>query len=118
MRERYRLRGLNDDELVNALPKLASREREATADLLAHLAELEERRLFDVMGFHSMWEYCIVALGMCRTTAWRKLTAARICYRFFGNFERIASGKLQVAVVAELNKYLTDDNGVELLAAC
>lgn len=118
MRDRYRLLGLHDDELVKALPKLASRERELTADLLAHLAELEARRLYDVMGFHSMWEYCIEALRMCRTTAWRKLTAARICYRFSGNFERIATGELQVAVVAELHKHLTEENGVELLAAC
>lgn len=118
MRDYDRLQGLNDDELVNALPKLALREQEATADLLAHLAELEARQLYAALGFHSMWEYCLVALGMCRTTAWRKLTAARICRRFPGNFAKIASGELQVAAIAELNRYLTDDNGVELLAAC
>lgn len=118
MRDRYRLQGLNDDELVVRLPKLAQRDRENTAELLAHMAELDARRLFDAMGFRSMWEYCLVGLGMCRTTAWRRLTAARICRRFPGNFERIASGELQVAAVAELDKYLTDANARELLEAC
>ena len=118
MRDRYRLQGLNDDELVSLLPKLAQREKEVTADLLAHLAELEARQSYAAMGFNSMWDYCLVALGMCRTTAWRKLTAARICYRFPGNLARVASGELQVAAIAELHRYLTDENGVELLAAC
>ena len=44
MRDRYRLRGLNDDELVTVLSKLAQREKEATTDLLAHLAEREARQ--------------------------------------------------------------------------
>lgn len=118
MRDRYRSQGLNDDELLRGLPKLVQREKEATANLLAHLAELEARQLYAAMGFNSMWGYFLIALGMCRTTAWRKLTAARICDRFPGNFARIASGELQVAAVAELHRHLTAENGVELLAAC
>lgn len=69
MRDRYRLQELRDDELVALVPKLAQNEREHTVELLAHLAELEARSLYAAMGFHSMWEYCMVALRMCRTTA-------------------------------------------------
>jgi hypothetical protein len=55
---------------------------------------------------------------MCQTTAWRQLTAARICRAYPRNFERIARGELHVSVLAELNRYLNETNAEELLASC
>ena len=41
---------LSDDELVSQLKSLARGEREATARLIAHLAELDTRRLYRAAG--------------------------------------------------------------------
>jgi hypothetical protein len=45
MRERYRLVGLQNSELLAGLSDLVRRSNELTGDVLAHLAELEERKL-------------------------------------------------------------------------
>jgi hypothetical protein len=44
MQSRYRLGGLGNDELLAALAALVRRENDLMSDLLAHLAELDERR--------------------------------------------------------------------------
>lgn len=104
--------------LVAALPKLVARDNEHAADLLAYLAELDARRLYQDMGFSSIWEYCTEALGICQTTAWRKYTAARVCRRFPVMFEAVARGEIQVSVLAELNRFLDEQNAEELFALC
>jgi 5-methylcytosine-specific restriction endonuclease McrA len=101
-----------------ALPTLVARDNEHAADLLAYLAELDARRLYEDMGFSSIWEYCTEALGICQTTAWRKYTAARVCRRFPEMFEAVARGEIQVSVLAELNRYLNEQNADELFSQC
>jgi 5-methylcytosine-specific restriction endonuclease McrA len=118
MTDRYHLNGLQDDELVAALPKLVARDNEHAADLLAYLAELDARRLYEDMRFSSIWEYCTEALGICQTTAWRKYTAARVCRRFPRMFAAVAQGEIQISVLAELNRYLNEQNADELFAQC
>ena len=44
MQRRYRLGGLGNDELLAALVGRVRRENDLMSDLLAHLAELDERR--------------------------------------------------------------------------
>ena len=51
MSNRYCLGGLGNEELLAGLSGLVKRADELLADLLAHLAELDERRLFLELGF-------------------------------------------------------------------
>jgi len=72
MSERYRLVALGNDELVAALCTLVRRENDLLSDLLAHLAELDERRLYLGLGFASMFAYCTEGLGLCKSSAHRR----------------------------------------------
>ena len=65
MRDRYRLGGVGNEALVAALSGLVRRENDLMSDLLAHLAELDERRLYLDLGFTSLFAYCTEALGFC-----------------------------------------------------
>ena len=49
---------LSDDDLVAKVKALAGSEREATAILVAHLAEFDSRRLYLGAGFSSLFTYC------------------------------------------------------------
>ena len=118
MTSKYQPQGLQDSDLIAKLVQLAQREKQQMAELLAHLAELDERQLYLDMGFRSTWEYCILALGFCETSAWRRYTAARVCRRFPHAFELVATGELQLSVLAALAKHLTAENVVELFEAC
>ena len=49
---------LSDEALVARVKHLAAREREATGALIAHLADLDERRLYLAEGCASLFTYC------------------------------------------------------------
>ena len=49
---------LSNQELLARVKSLAEGERQATAALIAHLAELDERRLYLAEGCSSLFTYC------------------------------------------------------------
>src|SRR4249920_2523646 len=97
MRARYRLVGLQNSELLAGLSDLVRCCNELTGDVLAHLAELEERKLHLELGFTSTFAYCVAALGMSEGAAGRRVTGARVCRRFPEAFALVAGGGLHVA---------------------
>jgi hypothetical protein len=118
MSDRYRLVALGNEELVVAIASLVRRENELLSDLLAHLAELDERRLYLELGFTSMFAYCTDGLGLCKSSAYRRIAAARVCRQYPDVFARVAAGELQISVLATLSRYLTIENAAQLLDAC
>src|SRR2546425_3402100 len=73
---------LSDHDLVAAVNSLARCEREATASLLAHLAELDARRLYLAAGFSSLFTYCCTVLHLSEPAAYNRIEAARAARRF------------------------------------
>jgi len=76
MSDQYRLVGLGNSELLARLSALVQQSNVLTAQLLAHLVELEERMLHLELGYSSLFAYCVEALGMSEGTAGRRVTAA------------------------------------------
>ncbi|MET0792026.1 MAG: HNH endonuclease [Polyangiaceae bacterium] len=118
MNERYRLGGLEDGQLSTSLSGLVKRENDSLSDLLAHLAELDERQLCVALGYSSLFAYCTEALGFCKSSAGRRIAAARVCRDFPEAFVRVANGELQLAVLCALRPHLSPQNAAELFAAC
>jgi hypothetical protein len=118
MNDRYRLGGLEDDQLLAALSGLVRRENDSLSDLLAHLAELDERALCIALGYSSLFAYCTEALGFCKSSAGRRIAAARVCRDFPEAFAHIANGELQLSVLCALRSHLNAENASELFAAC
>jgi hypothetical protein len=118
MNDRYRLGGLEDDQLLAALSGLVRRENDSLSDLLAHLAELDERALCIALGYSSLFAYCTEALGFCKSAAGRRIAAARVCREFPEAFARVANGELQLSVLCALRPHLNAENANELFAAC
>ena len=61
---------LSNDELLKRVKNLAEREREATASLIAHFAELDERRLYLAEGYSSLFTYCTQVLHLSEHAAY------------------------------------------------
>ena len=56
---------LSDDDLLARLEGLAANEREASAELVAHLAALDARpALYAAQGYGSLFSYCTQALRL------------------------------------------------------
>src|SRR6478736_8510841 len=118
MNDQYRLGRLGNSELLAGLSTLVRQSNELTAQVLAHLVELEERMLHLELGFASLFSYCVEALGMSEGAAGRRVAAARVCQRFSGAFERVARGQLHLCALCALPPHLTADNATELMDAC
>src|SRR3989304_2258602 len=116
MRPSYTSAALPPDVLLAHPRTLAPRDHQLTADLVAHLAEVDARRLYLDEACSSMFTYCVERLRMSEPTAYKRIEAARAARRFPVIFERIAAGELHLAAVTLLAPRLTEDNHLELLA--
>src|SRR5881397_2205603 len=108
---------LSDDDLIAQVKALARCEREATACLIAHLAELDARRLYLPAGFSSLFTYCCEVLHLSEPAAYNRIEAARAARRFPVVLEMLAEASLSLATVRLLASHLTEENHQELLAA-
>jgi hypothetical protein len=108
---------LSDAALTTELSRLASREREATAALIVHLAEFDSRRLYEGAGFPSLFQYCMKVLRLSEDAVYNRITAARAARRHPAIVDMLVSGALTPTTVRLLARHLTAENGGELLPA-
>jgi hypothetical protein len=107
---------LSDGALIAEVTRCARDERHATAQLIAHLAELDARRLYLGAGHSSLFAYCRDGLGLSDDAAYNRVEAARACRLFPGVLEQLVDGSLTVTSVRLLARLLTAENHRELLA--
>src|SRR2546425_4787244 len=101
---------LSDQDLLARLEVLAGKEREASVELVAHLAALDSRPgLYAARGYGSLFSYCIQALRLSEDAACNRIEAARACRRFPLILELMASGSLTLTSVRLLARHLTAD---------
>lgn len=97
---------LSDRALAEQLETLVSRERVHAAELLAHLAEFDARKLYRPAGYASLYVYCVKALGMSEDVACRRTIAARASRRHPTILAALADGRLHLSAVVTLAPYL------------
>jgi hypothetical protein len=108
---------LSDHDLLARICALAGKEREASAELVAHLAVLDERpSLYAAQGHGSLFVYCTRVLHLSEDAACNRIDAARACRRFPAILPLLASGELSLASVRMLRPCLTPENHEAVLA--
>jgi hypothetical protein len=108
---------LSDPELIAQIEQLAQREREATAILIAHLAQMEARRLYLQEGCSSLFTYCTRVLRFSERAAYRRMEAAKIGLKFPIVLEMLSAGGINLTTITLLAPELTPANHQKLLAA-
>src|SRR6188474_3045282 len=108
---------LSDRELEAEVARLARCERESTASLIAHLAELYGRRLHERAGFASLFTYCTRVLLLSEHAAYDRIKAAKVVRRYPAVRSMLASGRVNLTTVRLLAPHLTRANHDELFAA-
>jgi len=116
MRE-YTLTHLTDAVLLRELTGLVSRDRETTAMLLAHIAEVDARRAYVPEGYSSMFSYCVEFLRLSEDAASKRIHAARAARLVPALFDALAKGELHLSAVWLLAPHITPDNAEELIEA-
>src|SRR5258705_876302 len=111
----WRLEQVADEQLLGEVRALVRADRHVSARLLAHLAEVEERRLHLKHASSSMFEYAMT-LGMSEDEAGRRLCAAGVAKRFPAVYRLLHEGKLSLSVICSLKQFITLENHEDVLA--
>ena len=107
---------ISDDELLRRLSELLSRSRRVEADLVAHIGEVDERRLYAREACSSMFAYATDVLHLSEHEAYERITAARASRRYPLLLEMLRDGRLHLSGIGKLAPHLTEENHEALLA--
>ena len=109
------LESLPDEELLRRLADLLGRSRRIEADLVAHIGEVDRRRLFSREACPSMFAYCTEVLHLSEHEAYLRIAVARAAREHPMLLVLLAEGRLHLAGIAKLAPHLTRENRDALL---
>src|SRR5256885_13803287 len=90
------LASLGNEQLLAATRAILRRACVVEADLLVHLAEIEERNLHLEMACSSMFTFCVTRLGFSEDAAYNRTTVAQVGRRFPAVIEALRSEERRV----------------------
>ena len=104
------LEQLTDGELLLRLVDILRQSRRNEADLVAHIGEVDARRLYAREASPSMFVYCTERLHLSEAEAYLRIAAARASREHPILLAMLADGRLHLTAIAKLAPHLTPDN--------
>jgi len=89
--------------------------RRVESDLVAHIAEVDERRLYAREASPSMFAYCTEVLHLSEAEAYLRIAAARASREHPMLLAMLGDGRLHLTGIAKLAPHLTRENAEALL---
>jgi hypothetical protein len=109
------LRALSDDELLRRLAALLEDSRRIEWELVAHIGEVDERRLYAREACDSMFVYCTEVLHLSEHEAYLRIAVARAAREHPMLLPMLGDGRLHLSGIAKLAPHLTLANREVLL---
>ena len=115
MRREPDLRSIPDEELLRRVSGLLRQSRRAEADLIAHISEVDARRLYTREAASSMFVWCTEVLHLSEFEAYLRIAVARASREHPMLLTMLRDGRLHLTAIAKLAPHLTRDNRQTLL---
>lgn len=109
------LETLSDDELLRRLADLTRQSRRVEADLVAHVAEVDARKLYAREAAPSMYVYCTAVLHLSEAEAYMRIRVARASREHPQLIDMLRDGRLHLTGASILVPHLTRENALALL---
>ena len=110
MNENRPLAFIPDDELLRRLNDLLRQSRRIEAEIVTHIAEVDERRLYAREASPSMFAYCTEVLHFSEAEAYLRIAVARAAREHPMLLAMLADGRLHLTGIAKLAPHLTSEN--------
>ena len=110
------LDGLSDHQLLTHLQGLIQRNHTLEAELVAHLGEVDARRLYLEQACSSMFHYCVQVLHFAEAVAYKRIAVARAARRFPLVLEALEKGDLHLTGASLIAPHLDDGSAAEWVA--
>jgi hypothetical protein len=102
VRARYTSNGGVAMEPVVRLKEIYAREKKLTVEVLQLLDQIEQQKIFALMGYDSVFKFCVKEIGYNEGSAYRRVAAMRLLRFFPEAAGRIESGELALSNAALL----------------
>ena len=116
MLNELKLESISDDDLLRRLSELLKQSRRIESELVAHIAEVDARRLYAREAAPSMFGYCTDVLHLSEAEAYLRITVARATRKHPMLLPMLEDGRLYLRGIVELAPHLTEANRETLLA--
>jgi hypothetical protein len=110
------LKSISDDELLRRLSELLQQSRRVETELVAHIGEVDARRLYAREASPSMFAYCTEVLHLSEAEAYLRIAVARASRKHPMLLEMLRDGGLHLSGIAKIAPHLTEANRETLLA--
>ena len=101
---------LSDDALLRRLSELLGQSRRVEAEIVAHIGEVDARRLYAREAAPSMFAYCTDVLHLSEAEAYLRITVARAARAHPILLEMLSDGRLHLSGIAKLAPHLNAGN--------
>ena len=106
---------LSNRELLDATRTLARHACDVEADLLVHLAEIDERKLYLELAFLSLFAFCVGELAFSEDAAYSRILVARAARRLPAVIDALRSRRVHLTGLRLLVPHLSPENCEEVL---
>jgi hypothetical protein len=111
------LKNLSSEDLDHSAREIAGREKHEVARLIAHIAEIGDRRYYLDLRYPNLFEYCVKRLNLSEGSVYRRTQVAAVCRRFPRILEVLGTGSLHLTGASIIAAHLTTENAESLIAA-
>jgi 5-methylcytosine-specific restriction endonuclease McrA len=115
MGDRPDVKDLSDDRLLRGLFEILKQTRHCEADLIAHIAEVDARRLWAREAAHSMFAYCTDVLHLSDRETGLRIQVARASRKHRVLLTMLRDGRIHLTGIRLLAPVLTRGNRKALL---
>src|SRR6267143_1797121 len=116
MNSRTIVESLSSADLRSATQVLVRRSHGLDADVLIHLGEIDERKLYLDWAFSSMFAFCVGELGFSEDVACNRISIARAARCMPVILEAVRSGRVHLAGLRLLEQKAATENQEKVLA--
>jgi len=109
------LQSLSNAELHAELQSICGGVRDHMVTMLRYLTQVDERSLYALMGYRSLFSYCLKALQMSENEAGPRIAVARLAKIYPWVLEALATGDIHLTGLAKLSGYMLPTNCLDLL---
>ena len=101
------LRSVTDDDLLRRLLEPLQQSRRLESELVAHIAEVDKRRLYAREAASSMFSYCTEVRHLSEAEAYLRIAVSRASRQHTVLLTMLADGRLHLTGIAKLAPHLT-----------
>jgi 5-methylcytosine-specific restriction endonuclease McrA len=110
------LQSLSHDQLLTRLLGLIQRDLSLEAELIAHLGEVDARRLYLEQACPSMFHYCVQVLHFAEGVAYKRITVARAARKFPALRVALEGGEIHLTAACLLAPHLDRESAGQWVA--